>query len=209
MALNLFPILDTTFGSQALADALFYQHSPALRFQLAGGETNIAQFLQAIDRARAVLDVAFAGAGEVSVFLRVWDDETPAHLWQPQRLWAKAEAELRALGIAPPAPEHRVQHIAGNDAPYHSFAFPLSAAQIPKLLWGICAADLGITPSLSARLSLAAPELGVLACPYDSRGMDVTGPNVARLTQLYRQFDGWLLDYDRPRMAELFGEKGG
>ena len=48
------------------------------------------------------------------------------------------------------------------------------------------------------------PDLGILACPYDSRGMDLLGPNTERLGQLYTQFDAWLLDYDRPRMAEMF-----
>ncbi|MFC6591843.1 DUF3885 domain-containing protein [Deinococcus lacus] len=196
----LFSALDTTFGPHAFAHALFYAHAPALRFELAGGDTRPAQFLQAIDRARTVLAAAFAGAAEVTAVLEVWGDESPA------LLWATAQADLAKLGLEPPAPEHRAHHAEGDDLPRNWFAFRLPVAQIPELLWGIFAADLGITPALSARLTLAAPELGVLACPYDSRGMDIIGPNAARLSQLYKGFDGWLLDYDRARMGEMFAQ---
>ncbi|MFC6616356.1 DUF3885 domain-containing protein [Deinococcus radiophilus] len=49
------------------------------------------------------------------------------------------------------------------------------------------------------------PDLGILACPYDSRGMDLLGPNTERLGQLYTQFDAWLLDHGPawPRCSAL------
>lgn len=77
------------FGPSALAEALFYRHSPALRFELEGGETRIAQFLQAMDRARAVLHVAFAGTEELTVVLEVWTDQQPAHLISADQALAK------------------------------------------------------------------------------------------------------------------------
>ncbi|ANC72410.1 hypothetical protein A2G07_11870 [Deinococcus radiodurans R1 = ATCC 13939 = DSM 20539] len=205
MALSLFDELDVVFGPAALADALFYRHSPALRFELEGGKTYIAQFLQAVDRARTVLNVAFAGMEAVTAVLGVWGDDPPA------QLWATAEAALHELGIKLPAPElsaselptpeTRVLH--GEEDTQVLFAFTLSTARLPELLWGSLAADLGIFPQLRGRLWLAAPELGLLACPYDSRGMDMIGPNTARLAQLYHQFGDWLLDHDRARMAEM------
>ncbi|WP_424948714.1 DUF3885 domain-containing protein [Deinococcus radiodurans] len=99
VALSLFDELDVVFGPAALADALFYRHSPALRFELEGGKTYIAQFLQAVDRARTVLNVAFAGMEAVTAVLGVWGDDPPA------QLWATAEAALHELGIKLPAPE--------------------------------------------------------------------------------------------------------
>ncbi len=200
---DIFPLLDEVFGPHALAAPLFYLHSPALRFELSGGETYVARFLQAIDRARSVLNAAFAGAAELTVVMQLWDDETPENHEQPDKLWQKAEASLRALGITPPTPEIRVIR-EPDEITRVFFAFRLPSARLPELLWGIFAADLGFSPGLSARLFLAAPELGVLACPYDSRGMDLIGPNTARLAQLYADFNGWLLDYDRARMLEMF-----
>ena len=40
---------------------------------------------------------------------------------------------------------------------------------------------------------------------YDDRGMDITSISKAAVSGLYQPFDAWLLDYDRPRMAEAFG----
>ena len=132
MALSLSDELDATFGPDAFAHALFYRHSTSLRFELESGETYIAQFLQAVDRARAVLNTAFAGAETVTAVLEVWGDRPPrAAVGRP--LWAGAEAALRVLG------------------------------------------------------------------------MDIVGPNTARLAQLDNDFGAWLLDHDRARMAEMFG----
>ncbi|WP_291425336.1 DUF3885 domain-containing protein [Deinococcus sp.] len=200
--MSLFERLDEVFGP-ALAAPLFYAHSPALRFALSGGETRVAQFLQAIDRARTVLDAAFAGAEELTVILQLWD-ETPENHQQPGKLWQKAGASLRELGITPPTPEIRALS-RPDEITRVFFAFRLPNARLPELLWGVLAADFGFSASLSARLFLAAPELGMLACPYDSRGMDIIGPNAARLAQLYAEFNGWLLDYDRAQMDTFFG----
>lgn len=196
------------FGPDALTDALFYRHSPALRFELSGGETRAAQFLQAMDRARAVLGAAFGGAEEL-VVLRVWDDQTPRAAQKRASLWALARAPLKALGVPLPRPEYRVRSVAGGDGPEHCFALRLPRVYLPELLWGVFARELGLWPKLPARLSVAAPELGLLACPYDDRGLDVIGPNTARLSELYGQFGSWLLGHDRARMAAMFGSAPG
>lgn len=56
----IFEQLEAVFGPKCLAPALFYAHAPALRFELAGGQTRVAQLLQTIDRAQVVLQAAFA-----------------------------------------------------------------------------------------------------------------------------------------------------
>ncbi len=202
-----FAALERVFGPNALVPPLFYRHSPALRFELSGGETQIAQFLQAIDRARAILGSAFAGAETLTAVLEVWDDTSDAAP-QPEQLWQKTEAALRNIGVCPPAPEQAMRQWGGEGGPKTLFAFPLPSIHLPELLWGIFARDLGLQPALDARLTLASAELGLLACPYDDRGMDVIGIDAARLAGLYTSFDGWLLDHDRARMAGMFSSPG-
>lgn len=41
--------------------------------------------------------------------------------------------------------------------------------------------------------------------PYDVRGMDVVGENDEQLLKLYREFNNYLLDYDRDTMDARFG----
>jgi hypothetical protein len=40
---------------------------------------------------------------------------------------------------------------------------------------------------------------------YDDRGMDVVGPDRSRLTELYRRYNDYLLDYDREIMDSVYG----
>lgn len=199
MALILLEEVLDTFGPDALEPALFYRHSPALRFELAGGETRVAQFLQAIDRARAILEAAFAGADELTVIFWIWSEEPE------QKLRRGLKAQLRPLGLPLEKPEfHRLPPRDGDDFPKACFVAKLPTRRLPELLWGALARELGIKPAVGWRVVIAAPELGLLACPYDDRGMDIIGPNTERLARLYHQFDAWLLDYDRARMAEMF-----
>lgn len=187
------------FGPNALEPTLFYRHSPALRFELAGGETWIAQFLQAIDRARAILEAGFAGADELTVIFWMWSEDPE------QKIGRGLKAQLKSLDLPLEQPEfHRLPPRDGDDFPQACFVAKLPTRRLPELLWGALARELSIKPKLGWRLVIAAPDLGLLACPYDDRGMDITGPNTERLTKLYHQFDAWLLDYDRERMAEMF-----
>jgi hypothetical protein len=45
---------------------------------------------------------------------------------------------------------------------------------------------------------------GVTVHVYDDRGMDVTSLARETIAPLHRQFEAWLPDYARPRMAEAF-----
>lgn len=200
VALSLLDEVLDTFGPEALEPALFYHHSPALRFELAGGETWVAQFLQAIDRARAIMEAAFAEADELTVIFWVWSEEPE------QKLGRGLLAQLKLLGLQLEEPEfHRLPLRDGDDFPKACFVAELPTRCLPELLWGALARELDIKPKLGWRVVIAAPELGLLACPYDDRGMDITGTNTERLAKLYHQFDAWLLDYDRARMAEMLG----
>jgi hypothetical protein len=93
-----------------------------------------------------------------------------------------------------------------SDAERVFMAFRLGRDAMHRLLWGALAPSLGIRPELVCDVYLADLERGVLAHPYDDRGMDVIGPNQALLRDLYTRFNAYLLDHDRPRMDADFGE---
>ena len=92
-----------------------------------------------------------------------------------------------------------------GDAERVFVAFRVDRDRIRRLLWGALAADLCIRPRLLCEVYLADVERGVLAHPYDDRGMDVIGPDKALLKELYDRFNAYLLDYDRARMDARFG----
>ncbi len=198
--------LHAVFGPQAFALGLFYAHQPALRFELSLGGDRLDQFEQAWDRGRGIVDTAFGDAPAL-VAVVSWFSRGP--MLRHREVFRS----LRACGVRPGRPR------AAWTEPYvdpgvdpdldgpetRAFAaFFVERQAVHRLLWGALAVDLGIRPRLEASLYLADPERGVLVHPYDDRGMDVIGPDRARLAELYGRFNDRLLDWDRERMDAFF-----
>jgi len=74
------------------------------------------------------------------------------------------------------------------------------------LLWAAVANEMGIGPKASVACYIYAPATGALMHVYDDRGMDLTALRPEPLAQIYRQFNDWVLDYDRPRIEAVFGK---
>ena len=58
---------------------------------------------------------------------------------------------------------------------------------------------------LEADIYLLSPEIGILAHPYDDRGMDLIGPNTTRLKEIFDTYYSWLLSYDLDAMNQSYG----
>lgn len=194
--------LDTAFGPGGPHQPLFYNHPPALRFELSRGGTPIRQFRDALDRAMTILSGVFpSDTPLVALFrLRLYADQ-PALGPVRQQLGV-----LRQMGIPVPR-EREIWHTAADDEDgpliLRSLAFATAADRLEELLWGALAVDLGIRPRNAADLYLLAPDSGVIAHPYDDRGLDLIGPKNA-LLPFYRRHRDWLLDYDRATMDAAF-----
>lgn len=186
------------FGSAALEWALFYQNTPALRFELSGGGGCIEMFTRAYDRAREILSAAFADTAELTVvFAHTCGGDTGER--------SLVLSSIRDCGIRIPRPYATWTEGPDEDDLYRAFlAFRAGRGMMNRLLWGALATEMGIHPGLPCRVYLADVERGILAFPYDDRGMDVIGPNHSLLRELYTRFNPWLLDHDRERMDGFF-----
>jgi hypothetical protein len=194
-------VLASVFGPRALEHGLFYRHERALRFELSVGSGYIELFSSAYDRAREVLGFVFHESPDLGVILSYIREETPRERRAVLR-------SLRDCGLRVPRPRTwwtTVEEEGEDSMRWTYLAFRAPKTMLNKLLWGVLAAELGIRPRLRCGLYLADPARGVLAHPYDDRGMDVIGPNTPLLRQLYQRFNGYLLDYDRARMDADFG----
>ncbi|HEX9940227.1 MAG TPA: DUF3885 domain-containing protein [Longimicrobium sp.] len=188
------------FGPHALNWGLFYVNEPALRFELSGGDGYIEMFTRAWDRAREILAAAFPDAAELTVVLS--EAGGGGMLGRLSSIRA-----LRDCGIRVPRPYEAWSETAGPEWDHEErvfLAFTCDREMVNRLLWGVLANELGIRPRLPSQLYLADLRGGVLAHPYDDRGMDLIGPNHDLLRQLYTRFDPWLLPYDRERMDSFF-----
>ncbi|MEC7524521.1 MAG: DUF3885 domain-containing protein [Myxococcota bacterium] len=182
--------MTAAFGDDVFEPALFHRRRFALRFEL-GGALGVEGFVRSFDRGREILTSLFAGRDEVVLVVSTYRDLAPlrgeladcgVRLGDAAETWSRSE------------PDDQRQRFVADRIP---------VAAIPMALWAAIAAEIGVRPRSSGKVFLAAPEHGVLAHPYDDRGMDVLAPR-DHLAQLYRDLSHLLLDHDRARMDAAF-----
>lgn len=200
----------STFGWNGFPDSLFYASTWALRFNLGGDlAPGPHRFLHAIDRARTVAASVFRDSPKLTVFAGFHDGE------RRTTRTSRSFRDLAAMGFKHTftKPEKVLladqEYIAafGKDLCRYWSSTELAndAAQLDILLWASVAKDGDIRPkSRWLDLYLADLDRGLVLLVYDDRGMDVIGPSKEATVDLYRNFNPWLLDYDRPRMDRTF-----
>ena len=188
------------------------RHSPfRLRFELHPGGDPITMFTGAYDRAR-VLARSALGSAEVTAIVagnpNAWSED-----WAEARYGRKREspfAVLADMGVdagQPLATWQATPHPHHDDAKNWRWDFRALAVtweEADILLWSNIGQEIGIRPAAPVLTTLIDRERAIAVTAYDDRGMDVTALLPEELTALYRHFDAWLLDDDRPRMAEAF-----
>jgi len=192
--------LHRIFGPAAFEPGLFYANAPALRFELSQHGSSIDLFTQAFDRAREILRYVFRDSASLVVVFVYFGSGLPIRHLSVFR-------SLRECGIRLQRPWTCWAEVYGADfePEQRTFvAFRISVAALDRILWGALAADFNIHPKLQCRAYIADPELGILAHPYDDRGMDVIGPNRELLAEIFHRYRDYLLGYDLPRMEEFF-----
>jgi len=91
---------------------------------------------------------------------------------------------------------------------WRSYDLAGDTVQRDVLLWCAISREMAITPKAPVSSFLADFDRNILLHVYDDRGMDVTALDREVLLRTYRGRNAWLLDHDRRRMGEAFGEAG-
>jgi len=191
-------------------DAAFRDSPYRLRFEL-GGETlsnltrPVPRFLQAFDRARTIADALFPDAGAITAILA---GSPEPDVFAPQA--GPPFEALHALGFRAPAPCAQWRGPLIPDDPESGVLDwrairGVDSIMRDTLLWTSISLEMPLAPKAAVRTYLVDGQRNVMLHVYDDRGMDVQAADPARIAPLYRRFDAWLLDYDRPRMAAAFG----
>ena len=193
--------LEETFGEKALNHALFYTHDNGLRFELSEGDSPIALFNSACNKANEILDKAFEGSDTLLACLVNYDKVSfLSHL--------SLFKSLKACQITLPKNSYETWRTCNEEDGDRLFIlFPITTSDIPKLLKGTLALELGIEPQINASLYIASIDKGLLAHPYDDRGMDIIGPNTALKKTLFDDFQNYLLAYDIETMRASFDKR--
>jgi hypothetical protein len=190
-----------TFGKHSFQHAIFYSNQDCLRFELSEGaefDSRISMFQTALTRTTDVLNTVFEKSDKVSICFAFAGDSFIENLSQFK--------EIKSLGFI--IPKKRYVHSEWDEEEeWHRnyIFFTIDKSELHKLLFGCLANELGISPSFWFSMYVFDVKLGVLAHPYDDRGMDLVGPNKLILRRIYKHYNSWLLNYDLPVMRQWFG----
>jgi hypothetical protein len=193
------------FGTNALGHAIFYSHPHGLRFELSesGDRSYIQMFLQAYQKAERITDFIFADAKNLHIAVGFYSYEADGWLDN-----LAVFESIASCGLT--IPDARSTWVSATEDGSEwgqlrqTIVFEIDRPCIAQCLWGALAQDLGIRPRLTCDVYLFDLELGILAHPYDDRGMDIIGNNLGILRETYAKFDRYLLAYDREIMHSRF-----
>jgi len=183
-----------------------------LRFELGGEElpcveAPVPRFVQALLRARTIFNSVFAGS--TSLFAIVcFHKDTALDFFAPvengfvalSRIGFTAEFLTEWNARLEPRDEEQDP----QDFLWRAFDVAANDASCDALLWSSISYEMSIEPKVPAIVYFIDFENEILLHVYDDRGMDVSALSQSTLQQCYTEFDPWLLDYDRPRMATAF-----
>lgn len=168
-------------------------------------------FTGAYDRARALARAAIPSQHVMAVIAAI--PNPSIELGSEWKGWAGRTAfeVLAEMGVATATPQANwLGHVHPYDkddddaALWEHRVVCIDWDQADVLMWSSIAYELGVTPQAPVNSKLVDVERGIVVNVYDDRGMDITALSAEQVRGLYTQFDEWLLDFDRPRMANAF-----
>lgn len=167
-----------------------YDGAPFLRFEFGGDERDAHRRVEhAVHRASAVYEAVFGEDADGYVRAVVWwaeDEQTIAEL-----LPADARSDL-----AREAGTNYYEDPDDDPAPYVALTASLRPREIDyrRLVRLVASSDMGIKPSLGARVYVVDRTEPAIFHMYDDRGGIVIAPSAASLEPLARRFDEWVIE---------------
>lgn len=203
------------FQNLILRPPLFYNWDIGIRFELGNPDQyqlDKASYMEQVYHRAVRLYTALHGA----------DDElylvTNAHFAEKRSPWRRKinvyrryirnNAVLRQLQhtVIPYvfADEFEIHDVVTNRFILKCFGRDL---QYRSLLQAICNHDVRIRPCIHHDVFFMNITRGTIFHVYDDRGCDVIAESKHVLTDLYEEYNEWILDYDRARIEQIF-ERG-
>lgn len=210
MAYDLIAYLRDKFPALALGGALFYNWPVGIRFDLGGRALTTEDFAEVKRRATALFEAIFIPGDTCIVVSQDWPDSDAPNHGQNHLSMLSDFAINQAVGLRQSSGCIRIQEVDDNETSSYTLTwFEQSSRdfQYGSILAGIANADHARFPALCGRVYFVNPRTNVIMHMYDDRGLDIIAKTKPTLTPLYRNFNSWVLDYDRNRIDALFGNE--
>lgn len=198
--------LNQNFYGLHLFGGLFYRWPVAIRFDL-GGRAVTPEAMEVVQhRSVQLFESVFEQQDLCAIVAQDWPDEDHhVEFDYLEPLFAFAERHAIGIGVpdgeaelGAPDPEQLPSRLTWKALPSRSFGYR-------KVLEGIANADHARRPCIGGRVYFIHAVKRVIVHMYDDRGMDIIAADRENLRGLYRDFNEWILEYDRAAIARAFG----
>lgn len=209
--------LNKSFPNLNLEPPLFYSWPVGIRFQL-GINYNPNQIYpgcpylhQVTKRAHTLYNYLFDDKDQIFFIVDQFSHDNPNSFYKSSNLFLNYIKDQKLRYHL----KHKKLTLCDeiNDGTNQSqtvdrFSLKCSAHNIRAftLIEAICNQDMGLRPSVHQRVYFINETKGVIFHVYDDRGCDVLGEKSNILYELYKTFNSWILDYDRPRIDDVFNK---
>lgn len=187
--LNMIDLAFRKFAKDAFGDNIFKNNNTGLRVDLSESGSTKKAMLKKYNKSNEVLDELFKESGKLSICLTFWGTSFLSNLYSFR--------QLKKCGVnIPQKYEILSEHNPDDGISKFYLFFDLNKTEIHKLIWGGLGADFGKEPSIFFGLYFFDVSSGILAHPYDSRGIDIVGTNRYKIKAIYKKFYNWLSAYN-------------
>jgi hypothetical protein len=208
MPRDLMHYLGETFPGLILNPPLFYRWPVGLRFDLGGRATTPDEVDYVVKRATALFNAAFNADDMCIVVAQDWPEEN-RHPWLADVLPLFAFARGNGVGLEAPDGQIVAQDVEEPEIGPHTLTWveqPARTFQHELVFEAIANADHARRPAISSRVYLINPLRNIILYMYDDRGLDLIAASKSVLCRFYRDFNAWILDYDRARIDQTFSQ---
>ena len=171
---------------------LFGQRPTGLRFEIG---------MEQVFRAARLFEVVFAGSPECILVSQDWVtdeslDSRFAPLFRTPGIFTRDPLRLQTIDISP-----------FDETPYRLTWTRVPSASINalSLFQGIANREQDGSPKISSGVFVIESISKTIMHMYDDRGLDILAAELNTLRPLYENFDSWILDNQRHRIAFRFG----
>lgn len=204
--------LRRTFTGLTLGDGLFYRWPIGIRFELGGRGPDPRIMSMVKQRALKLYESVFSPDDDcvvVSYDLVASGEGWDSHDYELRRLGDRQSlvdfAKRLSIGLRDSAQQVEADDPDESKVLLQWVVQPSRSLRYDAVLEGIANADHGIIPSIGSWVCFLNVQNDVIFHMYDDRGLDVIATKRDALLPLYRNFNSWILDYDRAQIDRCFG----
>lgn len=207
MAFNIIPYLREHFPLLDMEGGLFYQWPVGIRFDLGRRAKTDGDFAEVARRATLLFEVVFGPEDRCVVVAQEWPREEGTNGFQQHLSCFSDFAAEQDIRLGEPSGCVEVTDLGEEKRGIYTliwFEQLRRNLRYRLILTGIANADHARQPALGARVHFINPRTNVIVHMYDDRGLDVIASCTDALVSLYRDFNTWILDYDRAKIEAIF-----